>query len=726
MAYFQAALEMLNKSAPKNCYFTTHPKVTLFTVRQISKFIKTGKEDAKLDNTIIFEYSSTSTDLKGKTIITKSEEASIKFGDLRKEYLTVYAELEREVSQILTDVKEHNTTKAVTTAVSEMMLSSYGSASNVSSKAVSLALPIQLSKYSVADKEFFRWFVRDGEGNMFMKTSDSKMIQVPIDDGINLKVSADPEFWGMFFKAHRADLQRWCEFVLTVAWDPREYTPEEGSLRGVELSQSVRAKIHSVIPKAVMSRMAVEYHFKEETVFDDQNKAQHVLTLIGISPKLTVNKSGNVVMETEEDNWKDVLGSVIANIDPNELEVISRFSNSDPSSSMMFIDRTPFIPSGKVEMPKTWKMFLKAKFETDIEAQCYRLAKFLVSCVDASNNSRQCLILCGTGNNGKTIMAEIIMRGLNLLSKTQDRKNGKFAEVLGAEAYNPGSSNKGLADVFNSMLIYTPDVKDLYTLTNTEAFKNITGQDVVCADIKFRRPIKKRLIGTKIMLTTNARVYISSDFIESRIVPLYFVPRKEGEANWDRQKLVSDMVGEFNDFLKWCFFFASEIEAKYGLKPGYQEILMYSSDNPKADRKEIFERLSRPYEDMFFYHAKDDGENKLREELAEVLANLNLKKDPEKKVACRDFCKAFETSATETGMQKGLITKFLTCTSPERKLLVDYLKQAYDATTIKSHGIRYYKGISYDAPPPKSKSTVGSERLTNTEAPLDDFPDVGF
>lgn len=110
----------------------------------------------------------------------------------------------------------------------------------------------------------------------------------------------------------------------------------------------------------------------------------------------------------------------------------------------------------------------------------------------------------------------------------------------------------------------------------------------------------------------------------------------------------------------------------------------------------------------------------ISKELAEVLTNLNIKKDPEKKVACRDFFKSFDTSATMIGMQKGFITKFLNRTSSEHKLLVDYLRQTYGISTVQSHGIRYYKGISFDAHP-KSKSTVGLERLSSTEASLDDF-----
>lgn len=112
------------------------------------------------------------------------------------------------------------------------------------SKSVSLAIPTADSKYTEADKAFFKWWARDDHNNFYMKLKSGQYIPVPLVEGQVRKIAPDPLFWTAFWKDHRDDINRYDAAINNVAWTHYEHN-EDANINMLH-------DIHLQVPKLIL------------------------------------------------------------------------------------------------------------------------------------------------------------------------------------------------------------------------------------------------------------------------------------------------------------------------------------------------------------------------------------------------------------------------------------------------------------------------------------------
>lgn len=588
----------------------------------------------------------------------------------------------------------------------------------------SLSVPYINNMYLKSDKDFFKWFAKDESGNIYFLDNYTAH---RIDYADNAVKKAAGNFNEMLHKLHGEDIKNWFRTILhlskavsndSVEIDTDNYRGRSPLHNDKDISYI--DILHSEIPKSVLNKLFIKI---TTTTYKEDNKPATRVTDIGIRRSPSSERG----VDPTDENVAEMFAEIVPNLERDEFITLKRFSND---SSIPAIFSCPFPAYDKAKLPKVWQEYLKHRFTVDTAAQVYRVAKFLTSVIDATNESRQALCLAGVGNDGKSFFCNVVCSGFNNLIGCSTQKS-KFAMDASVDMFEAGKTQIGLADRMDARLLYVPDVGKIKDFLNTDIFKAITGNDPVTADIKYRASVSKKMTGTKFMLATNNKIYIDQAYIETRIIPLYFSPLTNQEQAEDSRKLKEALIESFNDFLAWCVRYAKDTDEKRGWM-NTEATEIFSSDKPDAPIQEVWERLQDGTHQRFFYKKSEDYAQELNDLYEDITAQLKIEADPESKYEFGTLrVKAANSAEYITGdplMKK----EFLSFKSPVQKGFIKFLKEKYNTTDYQSNGKRGLKGIKInnlspqewantanDKPPKKSSRSSVDDDYNSLDRDLD-------
>lgn len=464
-----------------------------------------------------------------------------------------------------------------------------------------LSVPISDSKYTDVDRYVFSWFKKDDMNNVYMITKDKHLILVPLKEDNTCQISGDNHFWETFWKAHREDFVKWENIIIDYAYDKFE---SENNDNFVDYNMAV--DLHKFVPRILLNSLSIVLTFThEDEEYNDTNgntQTREVRKLSSIHVAVKSGKNTDGKLSTyNEDNLKDELRYKMANIDKSELTTIVRMTNLDSNNGNSYfnIPTSLWMTDEEVKLPEMWKTFLLNKFKVDPQEQLYRLANWLISTVDCKNQSRQALVLCGEGNDGKSTFIDVVSTFFN------NYTNNNFAVPCPPNGFDLGNTQNGLINCIDARLITIADASDVKKLIMNDAFKNVTGGDEVVCQKKYAAPISKKMTGTKLLISTNNSIYMPQGCDTSRVIPMYFHPRDKNVNDFDVVQLKEDLIASFPDFLKWCYWYSTNINEHYSIEKNKTRIFKF--DGSKTE-KQCFETLCYKTQKFFFEVADEYAE----------------------------------------------------------------------------------------------------------------------
>lgn len=462
-----------------------------------------------------------------------------------------------------------------------------------------LAIPLSDEKYTEPDIYFNSWWKKDSSNNVYMVTKDEHLILVPLKEDSTASITADKEFWVLFWKAHREDFNKWGEIIINYlyeAWQSEELD------KFTDYNMSV--DLHRYVPKVILNMLTavLTITIETENYVDENNqpRTRDIRKLSAINVHVKQGKNTNANTSTYNlDNLQSELRYRLANFDISKLNEIIRFTNNDKNNGDAYFNIPKsvwFTDEENREMPEIWKSFLLNKFKVDQKEQLYRLANWMISVVDCNNQSRQALVLCGEGNDGKSTFIDVISTFFN------NYTNNNFAVPCPPDGFDLGNTQNGLINCVDARLITIADATDVKKIITNDAFKNVTGGDTVVCQKKYAAPISKKMTGTKLLISTNNTVYMPQGCDTSRVIPMYFHPRDKNEADFDIVELKERLTETFPDFLKWCYWYSTTINKQFNVEKNKTKI--FSFDGTKTI-KQCYETLCYKTQ-KFRYEVQDE------------------------------------------------------------------------------------------------------------------------
>ena len=602
------------------------------------------------------------------------------------EFTTDHKMLDEYLEESLEAINEARTQTAVIATKEELNLKGKKATSSV----VDITLPSIIGKYSNADKEWFKWFVKDSSGNVYLYTKNKKCIMVPILEGAVAKVKQDSEFWSIFWKNYRDEVNSMLKTVESVFWNLHTGEANAADKNAVRetpvISEdgdfSALQKIHEVVPKLIMSRLGAKYTYIE---------TEESSILKSIVAVIRETSSGSFKV-TSEENIQAALSTIIPLIDTSELETVERYLDNPYGVAIHRIQAAKFksnLPSkldDVSKMPPMWDKFFENRLGDQKFSSLYRIAKWITGVVDAGNYSRKILVIAGHGMDGKSLFINTIRKGFNNLG------GEGFAREMPSDAVTiENNTQNGLLDCMDARLITSSDIHKVTEFINSQTIKNITGGDVVTAQVKYRNPVSKSMAGTKIAVCTNYVTYMSDTFVESRVSPVcFFHIRKPGEPDWDQHKVSAMMVEEFNDFVRWCFEFAYAVECERNIPHEGDQPLW--CDGTFESVRDMWNAIGSSNEEdgMFRYRMADANAEILEEDIEGYIDDIFYKTSSK----IDDSVKVCDVRAVIGNV---LNIKFRDAGADKRWNLVSRIIQKHfevDPPKV-SHGIRRFFGIGF-------------------------------
>lgn len=609
---------------------------------------------------------------------------------------------------IVKDIKAQHSAKAAIATKTETILN--GSDGETKEIYAPLSVHLFISKYSDADKQMFKWFTKDEQCNLYLKTNKGYLpIHYTNEDGL---VSEGAEFWSEFFKMYRPTLIKWVEYLREVCM--KDILSQDIDLsklrRDVDSNTEISTidKLHVVIPKSILNQSFAKLTFN---TFKNES-GNEITTLINADLTLRLSNQAQTGVVCTEENWIEVFKKIIPRLDPSEIDLLKRYSIDDSTQAIWHFNTGLINP--KLKMPTSWHKFFDKKFKVDREAQLYRICKFLTLLLQEDNQNRQALVIAGKGREGKSLFCDIVVKSLNKIFNCSHSRV-KFANDITTEAFEQGESARGnLESIIDSMLIYIPDVADTYKLLTSNKFKNITGSDPITADIKSKKPVKKQMLGTKCIVTTNSCTKMPDASTSSRVLPVWF-NRDDEEPDFDMYEIGMAMQNEFIDFLSFSFAYCDYIEKKFEIPSSecYRTCPIFSSENYSKPLKEVYESLGESKK-FFLYNTSADYDEVYEEMHSDMCQELHIESAPTEKVNVKDLYQSLLRALDYLGYGH-LKPRYSYPPSTERRKFKEYLIRTYNIKIIKNNGVRYYQGIKYTPIALDKKDSHDAQKWANSK-----------
>lgn len=473
-----------------------------------------------------------------------------------------------------------------------------------------LDLDISIAAYNKADRDFFNWWARDSAGNTYLRKSEGGFMRVPFLDGAVKKIALDPDFWTVFYKEHRGDIERFKQHIINTVYDEYEHNVEDYQSQDA----GMMGRIHEVVPKALLDCFGYELSvFVEKIEQKDAKGNTKILTikhLDGVNMKAKVTM--NVFKNPTDKNIKIALTDMLTGIDVSEFPLLEDFTNVRTTLAKYYFNTaalydSPY-PNISAKMPSYWEDFFSTAFVNMPLTQKYRLAKWIKLLLTANSKNRQALLLTGAGYDGKSVFVNALKRILD------DTLGRGFITSCNEAGFEPDNTQNGLVHCLDSRLIYIPELTNPSQFIGGLTFKSITGGDEITCQVKYKAPIVKSMDGVKFILVTNKIVYLNEPHSFSRIANLYFSPKPKNFKVRESYEIEQELASQGKEFLHWCFTFSTKMDELLHLPDNVIPITnidkMVGVEGVTAltDMKDAFEGIYGDDDCRCFFKVYDDSQ----------------------------------------------------------------------------------------------------------------------
>lgn len=397
-----------------------------------------------------------------------------------------------------------------------------------------------------ADNEFLYSHLRQNCGALYW-VHNGFSLPLPRDERSG-EIIQDAEFWDLWERSCAPLLGSYLDTALEIAEQLRTCYPEDEET-GLPI-ESVDSLIGAEIPRVILRNLAIG----TERYADPDDEGKYKFERFRLSIKKHVANTRSVALE----DWEAVLaGDMVKGLSMENVKPIKQFSNGG-GEALCYVSLDGVDVSGAhgaelanggmqpPDLPPTWSRFLcgvdghTSIFENDPRMCLLRLAWFVVQVVqDNGCKCRQILCLSGSGNDGKSV-------AVDLISDLVDTG----AVALKADKLSEDSQTY---PALNRALVCLPECKKPSEIFRSPFVKSVTGGDAIALRKLYAMPIQWRPEHTRILMTTNARTYVSNENEISRLLPLAFhrnyKPSEQQTLEWFRANCLAERV----PFLQWCF-----------------------------------------------------------------------------------------------------------------------------------------------------------------------------
>lgn len=194
----------------------------------------------------------------------------------------------------------------------------------------------------------------------------------------------------------------------------------------------------------------------------------------------------------------------------------------------------------KEQCPELWN-FYKTKMSN---FSLLKRMHFNAQIIDETNTTADSLVLAGEGGDGKSTDVTMLEMWLN-------SKCPKFAGPLDYGVIL--KENLGDIQWWRHRLLTIPEVPEC--IYHNDDFKKISGGDTFVKPVKYQAPRVMTGRGTKIIMTTNARIVADDHSIRRRLIILYYKNAHSARAEFSDSDLKRIVENEYDAFMKLCWRF---------------------------------------------------------------------------------------------------------------------------------------------------------------------------
>lgn len=396
--------------------------------------------------------------------------------------------------------------------------------------------------HNSADREFYDMFRKDETGNLYLAVGNNEYKLIELTSN-SKQISCDSDFWTSFVKLYS---KKFFSIIEKIENDCRLFELENGE--DTNLVDSIRI----YTPKIICNLLNVRI------IEADEDKTFKVMFKLGDS----TDAKGAII---NEDSMRKYMCEIVRSFDVSEIKMLRNFAinrtgEQKKANALNTIEVSFDINAYHDKMydpftklPDFAKTFFTAKLVHNKYSQFYRFSKFIKGVIDPQHFDRKAIILAGKGRDGKSLFINAMKEYLDKVSNKR-----QYIDIL-SKNFNDDTS-KGLSGALGKRILIVSETEDIEALVNSSTFKMITGGDTLSVNVKYAVPVQYNWKGCTVIITTNRHSHLSSEATISRISPIQFAERQDGEQDWDTEDVNNKLVSEMSDIFKVCCEYANTVD----------------------------------------------------------------------------------------------------------------------------------------------------------------------
>lgn len=395
-----------------------------------------------------------------------------------------------------------------------------------------LSAPLQLFrstptlKINEADHDFFANFRYTEDGQLLYRDLNGKIHFIfsnmrGLDFKNENKLAGEDSLWDMICRDLGVKYDKYCKLA-NVAWSSMDKEDDlEKIFTGFQFDDEtymIPTFFRYLIAPVSVTKVVRKSDGENEKFFDG-------FKAVAIKGMMLFNDS----MDLLSQSWHQWTKGMI-----KKTEGWKAFSNS----SEWAVNRYE-IPENwqEAHMPESWKNFFEGKARQRI---LHRVYFYIGSCLDATCEAQQSLIISDAGGTGKGTLVRLL----------RDIFPKDFVGSLTNECLtNPRFSVASHGLYKHHILINTE--YDGHS-TNSELFKQLIGGDTISCEVKGGDSFEFNAKGLKMILTSNRVCYTKEHSIRRRLIPCSFVSNFKMTDGFDEFKQ-AELRKDAKEFLSYCY-----------------------------------------------------------------------------------------------------------------------------------------------------------------------------
>ncbi len=402
-----------------------------------------------------------------------------------------------------------------------------------------------------ADRDFLYTHLRKngaGGSELLYWVSDKEATVIPRDEKWGTIPQGDTDFWEVFYQTNDTKISQILRDIEAIAY---QYETDKPTASDGLPEISFDERLMAFVPQCLLRHAVLTRRTRTE-IIDGKAVSKFDCYMVECS-------TGGTDRSSCREKWREALSkSLLYELSIEDVPYVPQFSNV-PGEGLSCIplagdgwsvDRLGLAGKKRAEegdtapeLPSEFKRFFYGDngefclFESDPKMSLLRLANFLYRVLVAGTSCRQCLVLGGSGKDGKSILIKIIFTALGLEERTIDA----------AKLDSPTHTYNAL----NAPLVAMPEVAIPSIVFSHSFFKSLTGGDTIPMKKMYSMPFDWRPEHTRLMMTTNNLCSVGGDAQVSRLLPIACQKAYNPRTARQEEEIVASCLTQRVEFLQW-------------------------------------------------------------------------------------------------------------------------------------------------------------------------------